>query len=108
MVKIFLLSKQLTLWPTLTWLDSFQLKQDLTQFSHRLRLKEYFWNINNDIEEDKGYVPLRKGSGWTPLVNRDIALGTYINAITLGIEQELHWRPRRFHFDNLIKEQRQA
>ena len=105
--EISLLSKGLGFCPTPTRLDTFEVKRDLTQFTRRLRLKEYFYNIDDEDEEDRGYVPLRRSSKWTPPVNRDVALETYIKGITQDIDEELRRRPKFCHH-NLTKDQRKA
>ena len=46
-------------------------------------------------------MSLRRGSGWTSAVNRDV-LETYIKAIAQDIQLELRWR-RKFCLDILTK-----
>ena len=105
--EISLLCKGLTFCPLPSRPDTFQLKKDLIQFSRRLRLKEYFWDSEDDNEEDVAYKLLRRASVWTPLVNRDAALESYIKLINDNIQEQIQ-TPRKCCRDNLTKEERQA
>ena len=105
--EISLLSKGLKFCPLPPRPDSFQLKKDLIEFSRRLRLKEYFWDSEDDDEEDVAYKPLRRTSTWTPPLNRDAALESYIKVINDNIQEQVQ-RPRKSRRDNLTKEEREA
>ena len=100
-----LLSKGLTFCPLPPRLDTFQLKKDFIHFTRRLRLKEYSRDTEDDSEEDEAYKPLRRTSVWTPPINRDTALETYIKAIENSIQEQIQ-RPRKFYRDNLTREER--
>ena len=104
--EISLLSKDLTFCPLPSRPDTFQLKKDFVQFSRRLRLKEYFWDSEDD-DQVTTYKPLKSASTWTPPPNWDAAVESYIKVINDNIQEQVQ-RPRKSRRGNLTKEEREA
>ena len=78
-----LLSRGLNFAPQPPRVNKFQLKKDLEAFSHRLRLREFFYN--SDSSDDEDYNPeqqrFKEKSTWNQLKNRDPSLETYLKAV---------------------------
>lgn len=89
--EINLLSRGLKFAPIPPRVNRFELKKDLEAFARRLRLKEFFYN--SDEEEDE-FNPnqhrFKEKSTWNPPRNRDPALETYLSAV----ERDLWWLTR--------------
>ena len=84
-----------------------RLLDDIKQFSRRIRLKEFFYDPDatdaNDVR-----IPFRKKSTWTPQLDREPALETYIQTIKEQIVSKLDQGPRRCSHDNISAQQRKA
>ena len=98
--EIKLLSKGLSFCPTPHKIDWVELKTDLSDFAHRLRLKEYFYGK----ESSEYYNPFKRKSTWTPDKNREPALDLFIHLITKDI---LTTKPLKIA-DNLTKQEPEA
>ena len=86
--EITLLSRGLSFCPRPSKIDGFQLKEDINQFSKRLRLRECFNNPGED-NTNQNKNPSKEISKWTPPVNTDLALEIYITRIKEEIDHEL-------------------
>ena len=79
-----LLLRGLSFCPKPCRFDTFQLKQDLKDFTRCLRLKEYFFNPSGE-NDDMEIEPFCKKSSWLPPPNRETELETYIRAVNKDI-----------------------
>ena len=60
-----LLSKGVSFFPRPSHINRFQMGHDLKQFERRLRLKEFFYNLDETIS-DIQWNPFTRRSKWTP------------------------------------------
>ncbi|GFR75306.1 hypothetical protein ElyMa_002184400 [Elysia marginata] len=88
--KLFI--KNLSFCPTPHAINYIELSEDVYRFCRRLRLAEFFCDredteTDNDADPPHATLPdfLRKPSPFTPDSGRDIALDTYIKAVTTDI-----------------------
>ena len=100
--ETLLLSRGLTFCPTPRHIDWTQVKADINDFSRRLRLKEYFFDPQNN--RDFNPNPFRLKSTWCPPPNREPVLDIYIDSVERDI---MSAKPTRIR-DNLTKRERQA
>ena len=114
--QIKLLSKGLKFTPT-PKSNKTELESDIKEFNRRLRLKEYFYesdeNSESDTEENSdpdsktGKPLLRNKSNWNPKPNRVPLLDTCIDMLS-KTAKELGSLPVKPCRDNLSKDERQA
>ena len=103
--ELSLLSKGLSFCPTPPKPDAFKMEMDLEDFYRRLRLKEFFYRSDSEDAERPPLDPFKpKKKRWTPHVNREPALETYIQAVNEGAQEAT---PRRRR-DNLTRDERMA
>ena len=100
--ETLLLSRRLIFCPTARHIDWTQVKADINDFSRRLRLKEYFFDTQNN--RDFNPNPYRLKSTWCPPPNREPVLDIYIDSVERDI---MSAKPTRIR-DNLTKRERQA
>ena len=100
-----LLSKGLSFCPTPRHFDRNQLVDDIESFFRRLRLKEFFI----DLEEDQDEVsPFRPPSTWMPPKERDAALEIYIKKVRAEVDHQSRLQHKKRARDNLLPRERQA
>ena len=104
--EIKLLSRDLSFGLKPSRIDQFQLKEDVKQFSRRLKLKEFFYN-QDDTNNNK-INPFKRNSNWTPPINRESSLDTYIKSVGREIQHWLDRGPSHCSNDNITKEERKA
>ena len=95
--EILLLSRGLTFCPTPRYIDWAQVKADITDFSRRLRLKEYFYNEDRTFNLKPN--PFHLKSTWCPPSDREPLLNIYIDSIESDI---MNAKPTRIR-DNLTR-----
>ena len=76
-----LLSKGLKFAPQPPRINRFDLKKDLEVFGRRLRLREFFYNPEDNDEYDPEKLKFKEKSAWNPPKHRDPALEAYISAV---------------------------
>ena len=114
-VENAVLSKGLKYVPTPRHINSIELCADLTQFVRRLRLRERFYDSEDDTDGTNSssiihdsielqHPMLRKKSFYTPPSGRDLALDAYITAVETEI---LNTGPRKV-YSNITSEERNA
>ena len=82
--EVKLLSKGLSFCPTLQKIDWIELKADLEDFSHRLRLKEYFHGCeSSNYISDSNYF--KKKDLWSPNKDRDLGFELFIQLLKSDI-----------------------
>ena len=82
------------------------MKEDISQFCRQLRLREYFYDPDENTNQNKKLFKER--SKWTPPINRDPALEIYITKIKEEIDRELDRGPKNRSNDNISQEERKA
>ena len=100
--ETLLLSRGLTFCLTPRHIDCTQVKADINYFSRRLRLKEYFFDSENNCDFNPN--PFRLKSTWCPPTNREPVLHIYIDSVEKDI---MSAKPTRIR-DNLTKRDQQA
>ena len=96
--ELCVLSRGLSFCPVPFTIDKLKLYRDLEAFFRRLRLSEFY--ANNEAESVTHHDdPLRCRSVWTPPVNRDKILDSYISVVR---DEILSSDDRPFH-NNLNK-----
>ena len=101
-----LLSKGLSFCPTPRRLDENQLLDDLESFFRRLRLREFFLDLED--EESSEINIFRPPSKWMPPKGRDVILETYVKGVRQEISRQLQRLRTRGVRDNLSPLERQA
>ena len=101
-----LLSRGLSFCPRPLRIDKFQLKQDVKYFTRRLRLKELFYD--DDDENGTTITLFRRKSKWTLPINKDLALENYITSIEREINRQVNQGPVRRSTDNISSLERKA
>ena len=77
----------------------------MQQFFWRLRLKEFFHDVEGNRND---HHPFKKKSKWRPPCNRDPALETYVKAVRDGSHRALNSGPVHQTRDNLTNTERKA
>ena len=101
-----LLSRGLSFCPRPSRIDQFRLKDDIKDFTRRLRLREFF----HDPDEDNTtpIPPFRQKSKWTPPTNREPALENYIVSVEREIHRQVDRGPPYRSTDNVTSLERKA
>ena len=85
--ELSLLSKGFKFAPQPPRINRFQLKQEVVAFGRRIRLREFFYDLETTIEE---YNPeecrFREKSTWNTPKNRVLALETYLRVVERGLQ----------------------
>ena len=89
--------------PVPNYIDGLKLKLDQNDFFRRLRLSEFF-STDTTTDVNSSDVPFRKRSIWTPDVNKDKFLESYISVV----EDEILNADRKFFHKNLNVSERVA
>ena len=80
--EVSLLSKGLKFCPTPEKIDIYSLRKDIKEYVRRVRLKEYFYTDQDDVEGEFSSVPaFRKKSSWSPGKSRELAIEAYVEAL---------------------------
>ena len=103
-----LLSRGLSFCPRPSKIERFRLIDDIKQFSRRLRIKEYFYDPDANDDDNDDRVPFRRKSMWTPPLDREPALETYIQTMRDRIISKLDQGPRHRSRDNISAQERKA
>lgn len=85
--ELSLLQKGLTFSPTFTSYHPVHRLQDTYLFTRRIRLKHWFQNNDNTLNDNDILHSLKESSGWTPPLGKDEELDCYINTIERHINQ---------------------
>ncbi|XP_013774920.1 uncharacterized protein LOC106459805 [Limulus polyphemus] len=83
-----LLSKGLNFTPTPKNIDNFEVISEFQEFALRLRLREFFHNKTTNVN-DIG-TPFKEKSTWSPPVNREPHLESFITAIENDVIQAIN------------------
>ena len=104
--EVSLLSKGLKFCPTPEKIDIYSLRQDIKEYVRRVRLKEYFYTDQDDVEGEFSSLPaFRKKSNWSPGRNRELAIEAYVEALERDILAHDFGTPYQ---RNLTREEQQA
>jgi len=69
----------------------YEVCRDINEFFRRIRLREYFYNDDDDVEEDFSEAPaFRKKSTWQPNKYRELAIEAYAKSFEDQIITEIH------------------
>ena len=80
--EISLLWKGLKFCPTPEKVDIYSLRKDIREYVRRVRLREYFYSEQDDVEGSFSDLPaFRKKSSWTLDGNRERAIEAYVEAL---------------------------
>ncbi len=107
-----ILSKGLKFCPTPHNVNTIELRADITQFTRRLRLKEYFQTTAESSDDDESadedsfhqHPLLKRESHFTPPSGRDPALDAYIAAVETAILNV----PAKTIYSNITREESAA
>ncbi|XP_070555267.1 uncharacterized protein [Ptychodera flava] len=102
--EVSLLERGLTFCPTPLKVNKIQLDTDASSFYRRLRLAEFFHD-DDDTSQLTNENPFRKKSCFSPQINRDPFLETYIALVTEDIKKH---KCTNYSKDNLKPHERQA
>ena len=69
--QLSVLSKGLKFIPTSDSIDITKLIADIKEWEKRMRLREYFYDVDNDDSDDEEAIPKKSDSHWTPPVGCD-------------------------------------
>ena len=101
--EISLLTKGFTFIPTRNQIDMVKVQSDLSEWERRMRLREYFYDKEDNREEEED--PWRKKKGtFTPTPGRDKWLDAYIDAVKSDVINGIQKKVE----SNLAKEERKA
>ena len=104
--EVSLLSKGLKFCPAPEKIDIYSLRQDIKEYVRRVRLKEYFYTDQDDVEGEFSSLPaFRKKSSWSPGRNRELAIEAYVEALERDILAHDFGTPYQ---RNLTREEQQA
>ena len=100
-----LLSKGLKFAPQPPRINRFDLTKDLEAFERRLRLREFFYDPEDNDKYDPEKLKFKEKSAWNPPKNRDPALEAYIRAVE---DDAWHLTSLTRRKDNLTPQNREA
>ena len=94
-----LLSRGISFFPRPSRIDKFQLKEDIKSFTRRLRLREFFYD--QDEDSTTPIPPFQLKLKWTTPINSEPALENYITSVAREIHRQVNQSPPHHSMDNI-------